>query len=193
MSTFGGTMGYFSRLFRKTEEKTDAKMPLDEIKTFVFNDIPKTLDDLKNCQGGDLRDPFATAALLVVALCVYPNDNENAIEMIDYLNGPNPVNDYGRRYLKDRFVDADYVPRSFFEGAVPENNYKPSLPYTINVTKSAYQEDQNGYLTLWFKSGGSDTSRSVTLRNKPSTGEWFVNSYQLLGQIKAPKFLDPWA
>jgi hypothetical protein len=87
----------------------------------------------------------------------------------------------------------DYVPRSFFLGATPGNNYTPSKPLTLEFRDSAAQFSEEGYCRLDIRSGGADTPRQVTLRQKPSTGEWFLWEQMLLGQIRKPAEQDPWA
>ena len=174
-------------------ESTSAKAVSGETKTFTFEAIPKTVEELKALPGGDLKDPFATAAFLVVALNNYSVSADATVAMLDYLNGPESVTPYDRQFLKDRFTDGDYVIRSFFEGATPENDYKPSEPFTVKVSSNSYSDKSEGYKTLWIKSGGADAARSVTLRNKPSTGEWFISNYLLFGQIRKPRSLDQWA
>ena len=49
-------------------------------------------------------------------------------------------------------------------------------------------------MTLFIKSGGADSPRMIKLRNKPSTGEWFVWDYVgLLSGVKTPVSQNPWA
>ena len=50
-----------------------------------------------------------------------------------------------------------------------------------------------GYRIMDLKSSGADTARTITLRNKPSTGEWFLWEQTLLAMIREPKSKDPWA
>ena len=46
---------------------------------------------------------------------------------------------------------------------------------------------------LYMKSNGSDNERTITVRKKVSTGEWFLYDEMLLADIRAPKSLDPWS
>lgn len=163
-------------------------------KTFVFNSLPQNLEELKALPEADLQDPFKAAALTVLALCVYPKNRDDSLEMIEYLCGPAGVSAYDKSFIKDRFSDKDYVPRSYFKGASVENNYEPTKPYTLCISDNPYSYTNENYATLFLTSGGADNPRSVTLRQKPSTGEWFANQYGgLLMSIKTPKALDPWA
>ena len=92
-------------------------------------------------------------------------------------------------------VYKDYVPRSYFAGATPDNNYEPSEPYTIKFFENPYARDNidEGYLTLQVESGGADSPRQIRLRTKPSTGEWFLWEQFILSDIRPPKAADPWA
>ena len=86
-----------------------------------------------------------------------------------------------------------YKPFSFFNGATPENGYKPTTPYTIAIYENPYSFDNENWATLWVKSGGGDNMRSIKLRKKPSTGQWFLNEIQCLSDIRVPASEDPWA
>jgi len=162
--------------------------------TFTFNQLPKTLDELKALPEADLSTPFKAAALALVAFALYPIDDDAALEMLDFLRGPEEVSAYDRQFLRDRFSDKDYVPRSYFAGATLENNYEPSIPYVLEVSDGPYSYPEDNYATLYMTSAGADNPRSIRLRKKPSTGQWFVNEYGgLLMSIRTPAANDPWA
>ena len=52
---------------------------------------------------------------------------------------------------------------------------------------------EEGYKRLDIKSGGADTPRPITLRLKPSTGQWFLWEQIILVGIRVPVSQDPWA
>ena len=143
------------------------------------------------------KDPFSIAAAAVAALCRFPEDADACFAMLDAIKGPQPLSNLDKSFIRNRFFDGkDYVPRSYFEGAVPANDYTPDQPYRIRVSESVHSRDQfdQGYITLYVKSGGADSERPVVLRNKPSTGEWFLwNHVGILADIRVPKKDDPWA
>ena len=163
--------------------------------TVSFPQLPVDLAQLQAMPEGALRQPEHTAALTVAALCIYPVNKDAALEMLNYLQGPRGVTPYDKQFLADRFRDKDYVPRSYFAGATPQNNYEPSEPYTITVFENPYSRSQigEGYLTLHVCSGGADSPRQIKLRNKPSTGQWFLWEQFLLSDIRKPVSADPWA
>ena len=130
-------------------------------------------------------------ALAVLALSIYPSDEDAALQMMDYLRGPRPMNGIDKQFIADRFRGKDYVPRSYFKGAVPDNDYAPSSPYTILISEGTVI--QEGMEKVFITSGGADSPRPVTLR-KAKDSKWYLWEYSsiLLG-IKAPESTNPWA
>ena len=115
--------------------------------------------------------------------------------MMNVLKGPEPLSERDKQFINDRFMDGkDYVMRSYFEGTSPENNYAISAPYQIEVTELPNSRENDGYVRLFLKSSGADSLRYVVLRNKPSTGEWFLWEFQgITMDIRIPKEQDKWA
>lgn len=166
---------------------------MDQTYTVCFSQLPTTLAQLQAMPESSLREPQHTAALTIAALCLYPSDRENALQMLAYLQGPRELSAYDKQFLVDRFRDKDYVPRSFFDGATPQNNYTPTQPYTVTFFENPYSRTNDGYLTLHVRSGGADSPRQLKLRQKPSTGQWFLWEQFLLSDIRMPVAADPWA
>ena len=163
--------------------------------TVTLSSIPANLAELQAMPEGVLKQPEHTAALTVAALCMYPVDKDACFEMLNFLHGPRGLTPSDRQFIADRFRDKDYVPRSYFVGATPDNNYEPSQPLTIKFFENPYarQNIDEGYLTLQVESGGADSPRQIRLRTKPSTGEWFLWEQFILSDIRPPKSADPWA
>jgi len=168
-----------------------------ESKSYSFPALPNNAEELLALPGVSFQDPFAVAALAVCAFNRFPESPDDCFAMVDALKGPQPLSGMDKAFIKDRFMDGkDYVPRSYFKGAVPDNDYTPDEPFTIAVKESVHSRDQfsQGYITLYLKSGGADSERPVTLRHKPSTDEWFLwNHVGILADIRPPKSSDPWA
>jgi hypothetical protein len=112
--------------------------------------------------------------------------------MLGYLKGPQPLSAYDKQFIADRFRDKDYVPRSYFVGAVPQNDYTPAEPYTINISENPYSYQEQGYAKLFIQSGGADSPRPVQLR-KAKDGKWYLWEQFLLADIRVPESSDPWA
>lgn len=160
----------------------------------TWNSLPTSLEELKALPEADLKTPEGTAALTVAALNAFPENRDECYRMLDFLRGPRPLSPMDKQFIRDRFMDGkDYIPRSYFEGAVPGNDYTPSQPYTIVLRDNNAPIAEEGYKRLDLSSGGADSPRTVTLRNKPSTGEWFLWDQTLLAGIRVPVSQDEWA
>ena len=157
--------------------------------------LPKTLDELKAMPQAGLTNPEEVAALTVAVLALYPENPAETEKMLDFLRGPRPLNGMDKQFIKDRFRGKEYLMRSYFAGATPENNYAPKLPYRVLISENASSRSQfgEGYLTLYVACSGADSPRPLKLRNKPSTRQWFLWEQQLLTGIRIPKSADPWA
>ncbi len=161
--------------------------------TFTFAKLPESVAELKNLPEASLDSPFKTAALTVLALCAYGADKAVGVEMLNFLKGPRPLSNQEISFLDDRFRDSQwYVPFSYFKGATPENNYTPTEPVTLEIESNPNSAMNEGYMTLWLKSGGADSPRQITLRMK-GDGRWFLWEQYIMVGIRTPKSQDPWA
>ena len=164
----------------------------EEIVTFAA--LPESLADMQALPEAELDSPFKTAALTVCAECAYAADRNIGAEMLNWLRGPRPLGNMDISFLNDRFRDGKtYVPFSYFKGAKPDNDYTPDEPYTLRIFTNPYSDANPGYMKLFLESSGADNPRGIKLRKKPSTGEWFLNDIQCLGDIRLPKSEDKWA
>ena len=163
--------------------------------TFTFDRSPETVDELKALPQANLQNPFGVVALVILAMNNFNRDLDKCKEMLTFLKGPGTLMNQEISRMNDQLKGKDYLMRSYFEGTTPENNYKPTEPYKITVFDhpNSYDNEKDGYVTLWVKSSGSDSDRQVRLRKKQSTGEWFLNEEYLTPGIKTPQEADPWA
>lgn len=159
----------------------------------VFNNLPETYEQFISLPQASLSTPFQTAAMTVLAFCFYPKDSELCYRMIDFLRGPRPMNGSDKQFIADRFRDKDYVPRSYFAGATPSNDYQPVAPYTVELRENQYTYSVDGMAKLFIPSGGADDPRPIQLR-KAKDGKWYLWEYSsiLLG-IRQPESANPWA
>jgi hypothetical protein len=157
-----------------------------------FDKLPETLEEFKALPQAQLTSAFDTAALTVAALCVYPKSADISLEMLGFLKGPQPLSGQDKQFLRDRFMDKDYVPRSYFTGATPANDYQPAQPYRIRVFENPYSYQDKGYAKLFIQSGGADSPRYVQLR-QAKDGKWYLWEQFLLADIRQPDSADPWA
>lgn len=166
------------------------------IKTYTFYNLPENLEELKKLPEANMKDPYGVAALTIAALCRYETNPDDCYEMLNWLKGPESLSTYEKQFIRERLQGKTYKPRSFFQGATPANNYTPSRPYKITVTSNPYSftTDSEGYkwCTLYVTSGGADSPRPIKLRQKKSTGEWFLNDIQCLSDIRIPTSQSKW-
>jgi len=161
--------------------------------TFTFSALPESLAQMQALPEASLDSPFKTAALTVCALCAYAADRQIGTEMLNFLRGPRPLSGHDISFLNDRFRDGKtYVPFSYFKGTSPENDYTPSVPFTVTFYTNPYSGENEGYMKLFVDSSGADNARSVTLRMR-GDGKWFLWEQFLLPDIRQPKSSDPWA
>ncbi len=158
----------------------------------VFDELPTSYDEFIALPQASLTTVYDTAAMTVLALCFYPSDPELSIKMYEYVSGPRTINNTEYSFIKDRFMDYDYVPRSYFTGATPANDYKPSEPYTVRVSENPYTYENDGYAKMFLTSGGADTERFVMLR-KGKDDKWYLWEQFILVGIREPDSNSPWA
>lgn len=192
-------MSIFDKIFNKSSVapseivKESASGSAEVKEEFVFERLPESLAELQALPQATLDSPYKTAALTVIALCVYAADKSIGIEMLNFLKGPKPLTNFEISFIDDRFRDEKtYVPFSYFKGATPENDYTPDQPYSITIESNAYSDANKGYKKLLIRSGGADTPREIQLRQK-GDGQWLLWEQFLLPDIRAPKSADPWA
>ncbi len=161
--------------------------------SFTFTALPTNVAELQALPEASLDSAFKTTALTIAALCRYEQNPDEAIEMLNFLKGPEDVSTYEKQFIRERMDGKMYKARSFFAGATPQNGYTPSTPYTITVSENPYSFDNENWATLYVTSGGADNPRPIKLRKKPSTGQWFLNDIQCLADIRVPVEEDPWA
>ena len=166
----------------------------DEVQSFTFAALPESLAELKSLPEAAMDTPFKTAALTVCALCAFAADEKIGAEMLNFLRGPRPLSEWDLSFIRDCFRGGNrsYIIFSYFVGAVPENNYTPTEPYTVTITSNPYSYDEEGYAKLLIASGGADNLRPIKLRKK-ADGQWCLWEQYLLPDIRAPKANDPWA
>lgn len=141
------------------------------------------------------RTPEEVCACFLCALNLYIKDKDAGVAAMDLLRGPRPMTPYDAQFLRDRLRGKEYLPLAYFEGAAPENSYTPAQPYVLNVLLDPRPQDMEpGYLRLFLRTAGADSPRPIKLRQKPSTGEWFLWEYSSpLSGIRIPAAQDPWA
>ena len=187
-------MGFFDDLVKKSNEETaPSQTSENKAERITFSRLPADLEGFKVLPEADMSTPFKTAALTVLALNYFSSDKELCYSMLDFIKGPKPLTPYEKQFINDRFMDGkDYIPRSYFSGATPQNDYKPAEPLTVVVSENPYSYDDENYAKLYLTSGGADSPRQVTLR-LAKDGKWYLWEQFLLSGIREPESSDPWA
>ncbi len=157
-----------------------------------FDELLTTLDMLRALPQAGLQEPHFAAALLIPALCLWPINQNVALEMIRFLKGPQALMVHEIQFINERLRGRAYLPFSYFDGTKPENGYDPSRPYRVTITTVPTSFDETGYARLYLQSSGADSPRPVLLRKKGSSGEWFLWEQMLLSEIRPPVSADPW-
>lgn len=185
-------MGLFDKL-QSQQASSGTASKAQKTESIVFSTLPETFEQFTELPQAGMTEPFGAAALAVVAFCFFPDDKELCYRMVDFLRGPRPMNGMEKQFISDRFRDKDYVPRSYFSGATPANNYTPSEPYTIVVKSDTHSYDEENLARLYITSGGADSPRPITLR-LAKDGKWYLWEYSsaFLG-IRVPESMNPWA
>lgn len=160
---------------------------------YTYNELPRSLADFATLFELNKSDPSRVAALYVLALNVYPEDPDLALEMIDHMMGPRNIGALDRQFYRERLAGKDYMPRSYFKGATPENNYTPDRPYTVWVSDNDLSYDTPHIARLFVTCWGADSPRPIVLREKPSAATWYVWEQLLTTDVKKPVSEDPWA
>ena len=93
--------------------------------------------------------------------------------------------------MRDRLGDKLYLPRAYFSGAAPENNYTPSEPWTLVIYKDPVAAPEE-YAYLMAETAGADSRRRIQFRIKD--GIHYLWEYPgILSGIRLPAEEDPWS
>ncbi len=160
----------------------------------IIQKIPESLQEFEALAAGQ-RTPEKISALFLCALSLFDRNMADGVSAMNLLRGPKPMTPYDAQFLRDRLRGKAYLPLAYFEGATPQNGYKPNVPYVLNVLSDPRPQDiEPGYLRVFLKTAGADSPRPMKLRQKASTGEWFLWEYSsILSGIRIPAAEDPWA
>ncbi|MDO4178543.1 MAG: hypothetical protein Q4D21_05055 [Phascolarctobacterium sp.] len=162
-------------------------------KKMQISQFPQTLAEFKAMPQMDLRKPENTLLMFLCAANHWTIDKTAGEEAINLLSNPKrQMTPYDKQFLRDRLGDKHYLPRSYFEGATPANNYTPSEPLTLKVMPDGRPQDvEAGYKRLFVKTSGAEANRYIKLREKD--GVWYLWEYfGLLPSIALPTAESDW-
>ncbi len=157
--------------------------------------IPESFQEFEELAKTVGNKPEGVCALFLCAVELFDKNKEEGTEAINMLRGPRPMAPYDTQFLCDRLRGKAYLPLAYFEGATPKNGYAPNKPYVLDVQADLRPQDvEEGYIRFFLKTAGADSPRPIKLRQKGSTGEWFLWEYSsILSGIQMPASEDPWA
>lgn len=159
---------------------------------YTFAALPQTAADITALLEELPRtDAHNVVALFHAALVRYIESPQDGTAMIDVLRGPQPMSDADKSFMEERFSDKKYLPRVYFEGAEPGNDYQPAEPWCIVICDDPVAPPE-GYGYVNVTSAGADNPRRIVTRLKD--GEHYLWEYNgaLLG-VRLPASEDPWA
>lgn len=159
----------------------------------TISKLPTNISEFKTLASSG-REPERVCALFLCALFLFDGNKDDGTAAMNLLRGPRPMTPYDVQFLCDRLRGKPYLPLAHFDGAAPENGYRPSELYTLNVLADPRPQDMEpGYLRVFLKTAGADSPRPMKLRQKGTTGEWFLWDYSgILSGIRIPTAEDPW-
>lgn len=150
-------------------------------KIFSFKKLDLSIEEFRPLVKAARQDSFEIAALTAVALCNYRFDKDRCIAMLNGLRNPaDPMGEREILSITERLSGRDFIPYSYFTGAIQFNDYTPRQPYTVNVKDNKYSFYNEGWAELWLHSTGTNEDRPVRLRQKPSTGAWYLSEQMLI-------------
>ena len=149
-----------------------------------FDKLEMTLEEFGELVDANRTDSFVIAGLAAVALCNYRYDSDRCIQMLNRLKNPHePMSERDVQIVKERLFGKEYIPFSYFAGAIQFNNFTPRKPYTVLVKDNKYSFYNEGWAELWLHSSSAPDDRPVRLRQRKSNQEWFLSEQMLMADI----------
>lgn len=158
---------------------------------YTFSTLPQTAEDIEALIAVyPVTDRHNTAAFFIASLVHYIEDEQEGLAMIDVLKGPQKLSDIDKSFIRERFRDKQYLPKAYFEGAQPANNYAPDSPWTLIIYDDPVDAPE-GYTYINVKTSGADNPRRICMRLKGEEN-WLWEYSSVLMSIRLPADEDPW-
>lgn len=155
--------------------------------------LPCDLATLQTFPASSLLSPEETAFCFVLALHAFTQNEAKGTEMINFLKGPQKLDEMDLQFIRNNLADAPYLPLSYFRDSSPNNDYTVAPPYHLEAEKDRRRSGgEAGYERIFLTSSGADSKRPIELRAKGK--QWFLWEYSsILLDIRKPVSSDPWA
>ena len=164
---------------------------LDNGVKYTFSTLPQTVEDIEALIAVyPVTDRHNTAAFFIASLVHYIEDEQEGLAMIDVLKGPQKLSDTDKSFIRERFSDKQYLPKAYFEGAQPANNYEPDSPWTLIIYDDPVDAPE-GYTYVNVKTSGADNPRRICMRLKGEEN-WLWEYNGVFMSIRLPADEDPW-
>ena len=162
----------------------------DVIKSVEFSSLPMTLTQFESLPQAEMQSPYETAAMFIVALNHYIQNKVESIAMINFLKGPNQLSPRELNLIKMQMTD--YLARSYFNGATPQNDYTPTQPHNVVISDNKHSYNNHGSAKLFIHCGGADSPRPIELRLAKDS-RWYLTGFSsLLVGIRSTESTNPW-
>ncbi len=162
--------------------------------------LPSSVEEFVALRDELAQTPEGGAAMMVVALLAYAKEEDVGAQCLAATVDHKRLQEGSKGYrgwqlrLRDlQMIDLQvggrsYMPRSYIQGAVPENSYMlPEPPYELRFVPSPHGGDRDAdVFKVFIVSSGADSPRPVTL-HRSRRGIWKAYEWSsLLSGMRAP-------
>lgn len=116
-----------------------------------------------------MNDPYMLAALTVETFEAFASDRERCYRQLALLRGPLRLLPRDVESVRLALEHKSYLPRSYYEGASPENGYLLVEPRAVVCEESPLAPLDVDILRVNVRCGGDPLPRSVSLRRRGET------------------------
>lgn len=129
-------------------------------------ELPALTGDYAEAVRPLLADPYMVAALTVETLDAFAADRDRCFRQLALLRSPQRLLPRDLEGVRQALEHKSYLPRSYYEGATPENGYTPETPRTVICEESPLAPLDVDILRVNVLCGGDPLPRTVTLRRR---------------------------
>lgn len=175
------------------------KLVKGQCATVTFDKMPRNFAEFEKFQAQYCTEPQGAVAAFIVAMNIYVHNKEegkrcfDAVAYQSYCIDMSLIKDKIGRDGSDGYAQP-FLPRAFFRGATPQNNYTPEKPYKVDVAVNngrPYQRLSSAkapVIYLNVKTKGTDSGIRGVEVVQPKGKEYFyvLNVAGLISQVKFP-------
>ncbi|MBN1583240.1 MAG: hypothetical protein JXA89_21200 [Anaerolineae bacterium] len=162
--------------------------------------LPKSVQDFVALRDQIAQSPQGGAAMMVLAILAYTEDRTLGWQCLTVAVDRERLQEGSKGYkgwqlsngdlqrIQLQVQDKPYLPKSYIEGATPENGYALSgPPYVIACSDNPYSGDlESGTYKVFVACSGASSPRPITLKRNDK-GFWKASEWSsLLVGVKAP-------